>query len=66
MSQFWTGGAEAYENGLRQEYASRLASLRQRLATAITAEEEQGIAREIQDQKRELRAKLSQMRRSLF
>jgi hypothetical protein len=66
VSNFWTGGPDAYHAGLRREYLARLAALRRRLRECDDLLEREAIRDEIQATEREYKEAVGRIDKQVF
>lgn len=66
MYGFWTEGPDNYEQALREQYASRRAELRRRMKQTTDLLERAQLDDDLRRLRREFRAQLDGISRSLF
>ena len=65
-SEFWQGGDEAYEDGLKEHYEPRIEELMKRLGECTTEEGRVRLEREIEATKSEYNAKIDEIDGLIF
>lgn len=63
---FWAGGPEAYEEGLKQHFDAQLAVLHDRLCQCTTDAQREAIRQEIQAVEKQFREKIREIDRLIF
>ena len=66
MAGIWTGGAGAYEEALRREYAAACTRIQARLGCSDDALEAQRVTEDLKELKRDFEKRIRSIRRSLF